>query len=83
MSQNGFNQRSALTPLDYQVDDVLADGPATLFEIAAELDKPHESIRRSVIRLRRHGMAVPKLQLRGEMGRPTTLYEASRTRRAA
>ena len=72
-----------LTPQDYQVMDVLTEGPDSINIIAQELALTHESVRRSIHRLKFAGYVRPLLISRGGACRPSTIYEAVRTRKAA
>ena len=68
---------------DYQVMDVLMDGPETISGIALESGLNAETVRRSIHRLKFFGYVTPKFLERSGQCRPAMFYELTRTRKAA
>lgn len=72
-----------LIPVDYAVMDVLMEGPDGIHNIAGEIRSTHETVRRSIHRLKVMGYVREKMLERKGRHRPTVIYELERTRKAA
>lgn len=76
--------KTELTKLDYDVMDVLMDGPETQSNIALELGATAESVRRAIHKLTFSGyVAAREFQRSGGGFWQTKVYELVRTRKAA
>ena len=72
-----------LAQADYEVMDVLMDGPDTISSIAHETDLSAETVRRCINKLKFAGYVRSMCMERDGAFRPTTVYELVRTRKAA
>lgn len=72
-----------LIKADYDVLDVLEEGPDTISSIARETHLSAETVRRCIHKLKFAGYVRPLLVERNGACRPTTVYELVKTRKAA